>query len=311
LSQVCYKVPDPPKFKGIKGLDITLEKWLQKFVIWSRHCQHTDKQAIIAALMYLGGGVQQFMTDYADQAAKGLPLGTWTAFKAKLQSSYQQILPQHAAQQKLAEICSKKHGSLLTFAEKFQQYAALTGFSDADLIQRIDQQQSENIILHMSLQKTMMPTSIPSTWAEYLANILCIDMELRNSMHKEKHTTTNTTPKPDNTMDVDAMRERKDPEPMNNEQKEWLGKQLCFRCGKHPYRAGQQCRLPKYSGYYKIPKRSKKARVVDEPTAIPVPEAGLATPPTAKAPTVNPSGKADVTALGKACAKKKTKSLLV
>jgi hypothetical protein len=244
--------------------------------------------------MYLEGGAQQFMTDYADWAARGLPLGTWMAFEAKLQSRYQQILPQHAAQQKLAEICSKKHGSLLTFVEKFQQYAALTRFSDADLIQRINQQRSKNVILHMSLQKTMMPASIPTTWAEYLANVLCINMELRNSMHKEKHTTMNTAPKPDNAMDVDAMRERKDPEPMNNEQKEWLGKQLCFRCGKHPYRAGQQCRLPKYNGYYGIPKRSKKARVVDEPMATPVPEAGPATPPTTKAPTVNPTGKAEL-----------------
>jgi hypothetical protein len=171
-SQVRYKVPDPPKFKGIKGSDVTLEQWLQKFGIWSRHCQHTDEQAIIAALMYLEGGAQQFMTDYADRAAKGLPLGTWTAFEAKLQSGYQQILPQHAAQQKLAEICSKKHGSLSAFAEKFQQYASLTGFSDTDLIQRIDQQRSENVVLHMLLQKTMMPTSIPTTWAEYLANVL-------------------------------------------------------------------------------------------------------------------------------------------
>jgi hypothetical protein len=278
LSQVRYKVPDPPKFKGTKGSDVTLEQWLQKFGIWLRHCQHTDKQAIIAALTYLEGGAQQFMTDYADRAAKGLPLGTWMAFEAKLRSRYQLILPQHVAQQKLAKICSKKHGSLSTFAEKFQQYAALTGFSDADLIQRINQQQSKNVILHMSLQKTMMPTSIPTTWAEYLTNVLCIDMELRNSMHKEKHTTTTTAPKPDDAMDVDAMRERKDPEPMNNKQKEWLGKRLCFRCGKHPYRVGQRCRLPKYSGYYKIPKRSKKARVVDEPTVSPVVEAGPATP---------------------------------
>jgi hypothetical protein len=119
-------------------------------------------------------------------------------------------------------------------------------------------------------------------------------MELRNSMHKEKHTHTTTAPKPDDAMDVDAMRERKDPEPMNNEQKEWLGKRLCCRWGSRPcFRNRGGRRLIYYPClfatlwdfvvpvvFWRSAPLSRSVRVLAAPKA--------------KAPTVNPSGKAEL-----------------
>jgi hypothetical protein len=243
--------------------------------------------------MHLKGGPFQFMTDYADRAARNLPLGTWAAFETKLRTGYQQVLPEHAAQQKLAEICSKKYDSLPAFAEKFQQYAPLTGFSDHDLIQRIDQHRSKEVRQHMVLAKSLNPAALPTTWFEYMAYALRVDMELRESSHKSRATTTTAT-KPDDAMDVDALRETKKPEPMNNEQKEWLDQRKCFRCGKHDYKAGQRCRNPKYKGYYIIPKR-ETARTVEEgsSTPTPAPATSIAVP-VASPPTVTSAGKAEL-----------------
>jgi hypothetical protein len=73
------KIPPPPKFKGKS--DLPLESWLQQFGIWASYSQLQSDQLIAAALMHLKGGPFQFMTDYADRAARNLPLGTWAAFE--------------------------------------------------------------------------------------------------------------------------------------------------------------------------------------------------------------------------------------
>ena len=71
------KVADPPKYKGNKS-DLTLEQWLQKLGIWFRYQNITsDEDKITAALMFIEGGVQSFMDDYAQNAANGAALGTW------------------------------------------------------------------------------------------------------------------------------------------------------------------------------------------------------------------------------------------
>ncbi|EJF55582.1 hypothetical protein DICSQDRAFT_175727, partial [Dichomitus squalens LYAD-421 SS1] len=50
------KASEPPKYKGNKGSDITLEQWLQKMGLWFR-VQNitTDNDKITLALMYLEG----------------------------------------------------------------------------------------------------------------------------------------------------------------------------------------------------------------------------------------------------------------
>ena len=58
-------------------------------------------------------------------------------------------------------------------------------------------------------------------------------------------------------MDIDAMRK---PEKMSKEQLEWLSNKLCFRCGRHPFKAGTKCRNPKYTGFYELPATADKAK---------------------------------------------------
>ena len=58
-------------------------------------------------------------------------------------------------------------------------------------------------------------------------------------------------------MDIDAMRK---PEKMSKEQLDWLSNKLCFRCGRHPFKAGTKCRNPKYTGFYELPATADKAK---------------------------------------------------
>ena len=57
--------------------------------------------------MFLDGSAVQFMDDYVQHAAAGLPLGTWSDFGSQLQMAYCDIAPTKAAQAELDEICNK------------------------------------------------------------------------------------------------------------------------------------------------------------------------------------------------------------
>ena len=88
-SSASYpKIADPPKFKG-KTQDLTVEQWLQKLGIWS-WCQNIvkDEDKITTALLFLEGGAQSYMGDYAEKAAEGDHLGAWDVFVNQLRSGY-------------------------------------------------------------------------------------------------------------------------------------------------------------------------------------------------------------------------------
>ncbi|TBU36092.1 hypothetical protein BD309DRAFT_985192, partial [Dichomitus squalens] len=71
------KASEPPKYKGNKGSDITLEQWLQKMGLWFR-VQNitTDNDKITLALMYLEGGAHDYVEDYVETASNGGTLGS-------------------------------------------------------------------------------------------------------------------------------------------------------------------------------------------------------------------------------------------
>ena len=82
------KIADPPKFKG-KTLDLTVEQWFQKLGIWFRYKNITSEDdKITTALLFLEGGAQSYMDDYAQRAADRVPLGTWNNFVNQLRSRY-------------------------------------------------------------------------------------------------------------------------------------------------------------------------------------------------------------------------------
>ena len=80
------------------------------------------------------------MDDYAQKAAEGNPLGTWTDFVAHLHSGYRELAPEKSAQQSLEEHCAKSHSSLTMFAENFHCFAIKSGYSDVELICQIEAQ---------------------------------------------------------------------------------------------------------------------------------------------------------------------------
>ncbi|EJF61711.1 hypothetical protein DICSQDRAFT_169726 [Dichomitus squalens LYAD-421 SS1] len=70
------KASEPPKYKGNKGSDITLEQWLQKMGLWFRVQNITmDNDKITLALMYLEGGVHDYVEDYIETASNSGTLG--------------------------------------------------------------------------------------------------------------------------------------------------------------------------------------------------------------------------------------------
>ena len=82
------KIGDPPKFKG-KTREMTVEQWLQKLGIWFRYQNTTtDDDKITTALLFLEGGAQAYMDDYAQKAADGISLGTWDDFVRRLHNGY-------------------------------------------------------------------------------------------------------------------------------------------------------------------------------------------------------------------------------
>jgi len=262
------KVAEPPVYKGNKAGDINLEQWLQKMGIWFRYQGiYTDDEKIVTGLMYLGGGVHQFMDDYAEKASAGLFLGSWQTFVDRLKSGYRQMSPEKSAQQSLDEICNKSHQSMAKFAEGFRLHATRSGYSDVELIRRIDQQRNHNIRTIMVTTAQIKPEVIPTTWELYLEWVLDIEMKLREEGDKKPSGTTSTprqtsTQRDPNAMDIDTVRKA---EKLSKEQEEWMSKGLCFRCGKHKaLKKGERCRTPQYKGFYEFPTRSTQARVVDE-----------------------------------------------
>ena len=103
--------------------------------------------------------------------------------------------------------------------------------------------------------------------------VLDIEMKLRED---RKPSTSSSQANPSkssrdpNAMDIDAI---KKVDKLSKEQEEWIGKGLCFRCGKHKVKRGEKCRYPKYKGFYELPpssspstQKSTTVRTVEQST---------------------------------------------
>ena len=95
--------------------------------------------------MYLEGGALDFVSDYVDNASEGFALGSWSDFVDRLKASYRQLAPEKTAQASLEEWCAKIHPSVIQFAENFRRFASKSGYSNVELIRRIDHQISRDV----------------------------------------------------------------------------------------------------------------------------------------------------------------------
>jgi hypothetical protein len=267
------RISDPPKFSGEKK-DHTLDQWLQSMGLWFAYYQIFDDGIKIGvAITYLEKGAASYMHNYADAVARGLPVGTWQAFVQHLETAYRNLAPEKDAQNKLAVLCATKQPSMATFAEKFWQYAPRSGYADVELIRRISNQRASGLVQVMVATEISNPASVPTTWPAYLEYCLTVESRLRENKNTTAH--THTPAKDPDAMDLSAIPKKE--EPMSAEQVKWLEKDMCFKCGKHPYKKGEKCRNPVYKGFYKMPPRSKPAekkthvKAVATPTAAPAP----------------------------------------
>ncbi|EJF63985.1 hypothetical protein DICSQDRAFT_27490, partial [Dichomitus squalens LYAD-421 SS1] len=177
----------PPKYKGNKGSDITLEQWLQKMGLWFRVQKiTTDDDKITLALMYLEGGAHDYVEDYVETASNGGTLGSWTDFVNRLKAGYRQLAPEKTTQTSLEEWCSKSHSTVIQFAENFRRYASKSGYADVELIRRIDNQVGKNsqILTVMTAMRQVNPMLIPTKWEHYLDWVLKLEMETRGNQAK-------------------------------------------------------------------------------------------------------------------------------
>jgi hypothetical protein len=177
-------------------------------------------------------------------------------------------LPEKNAQQSLDDWCNKNHQSMATFAEQFRVHAHKSGYSDVELICRIDAQRSRELCTVMVTFAQVTPHAVPTSWEKYLDWCLGIEMNLREEHRRGSQAAAPsfTTPRKDpNAMDVDAMRK---PEKLSKEQEKWMSEGKCFRCGKHrSLKKGERCRTPTYKGYYELPARTQVRAVDEESTA--------------------------------------------
>ncbi|KAM5530890.1 hypothetical protein V8D89_015422 [Ganoderma adspersum] len=186
---------------------------------------------------------------------KEIHLATWTDFVAHLHNGYRELAPKKSAQQSLEEHCAKSHLSLTTFAENFRRFAIKSGYSDVELICRIEAQCRGDIRTTMITHKSMSPFTVPNRWENFLDWALSIEMDYQGEKYPHHATSSRTTRDP-NAMDIDAVWK---PQKLSKEQEEWMSKKLCFRCGKHPAKSGVKCCNPVYKGYYEFPKDKTSA----------------------------------------------------
>jgi hypothetical protein len=244
---------DIPKFSG-NTKDQTLEDWVMKMHVYFRHQKVTnDEDRITIALMALEGHPHLYMQEYSMAISKNLQLGTWAEFLSKLETGYKDLAPEKRAQQNLDKVDSKKYTNVRSFAEDFRIWAPKSGYSDVELIARIDCKRSERLVNVMTGAEMANPALAPSTWARYLDYVLQFETKLcencnANGMRSHKDS---------DAMEVDAMRiftrPRGEEKELNDEQKKWAKAGLCFKCGKHPRLRGKPCRNPVYEGFFKVP----------------------------------------------------------
>jgi hypothetical protein len=267
LSHTRLLRMDVPKFSG-NTKDQMLKDWVMKMHVYFRHQKVTNNEdCITIALMALEGHPHLYMQEYSMAISKNLQLGTWAEFLSKLETGYKDLAPEKRAQQNLDKVDLKKYTNVHSFAKDFRIWAPKSGYSNVELIARIDRKRSERLVNVMTGAKMANLALAPSTWARYLDYIL----QFETKLCKNRNTNSMRSHKDSDTMEVDAMhtftRPRGKEKELNDEQKKWAKAGLCFKCGKHPCLHGKPCRNPVYKGFFKVPqewldlaKENKKKR---------------------------------------------------
>jgi hypothetical protein len=258
---------DVPKFSG-NTKDQTLKDWVMKMHVYFRHQKVTnDEDRITIALMALEGHPHSYMQEYSMAISKNLQLGTWAEFLSKLETGYKDLAPEKRTQQNLNKVDSKKYTNVRSFAKDFRIWAPKSGYSDVELIARINRKRLEHLVNVMTGAEMANPALALSTWARYLDYVLQFETKLR----KNRNTNGMRLHKDSDAMEVDAMRTFTKPcgeeKELNDKQKKWAKAGLCFKCSKHPRLCGKPCRNPVYEGFFKVPqewldlaKENKKKR---------------------------------------------------
>jgi hypothetical protein len=208
--------------------------------------------------MYITGKAAEYISDLLDKVVAGQVVTLEDLLK-RLHSAYQEINPVVKAQREMDAIMDKSYKKLLDFAEAFRPVAFKTQFSDQDLIKRINEKCSQNLInLMVALNQT--PGTIPTTWEAYLSKCLELDTQLRD----EKNTTTKAT------TSTLANTVGSAPQKLSDEQIEWVKKHHCLHCGEK-FEKGHKCKNPKYSGHFEnfqrhLPKKDTVIRAVETGT---------------------------------------------
>jgi hypothetical protein len=159
---------DVPKFSG-NTKDQTLEDWVMKMHMYFRHQKVTnDEDRITIALMALEGHPHLYMQEYSMAISKNLQLGMWAEFLSKLETGYKDLAPEKRAQQNLDKVDSKKYTNVRSFAEDFRIWAPKSGYSNVELIARIDCKRLERLVNVMTGAEMANPALAPLTWACYL-----------------------------------------------------------------------------------------------------------------------------------------------
>ncbi|KZT01808.1 uncharacterized protein LAESUDRAFT_763396 [Laetiporus sulphureus 93-53] len=152
------KIAEPPHYSG-KG---SLEDWLQQLGIWMRWNEiNNDEHKITTALLHLEGGAFTYMSEYATKAAARQSLGTTLNLDKD-------------AQQHLKEICAKTYPTMVSFAEKFRQWATKTNLGHTALIGYIAEHRDKDVHQAM-VTRDSLGIPDPTTWPEYLN--LCLQLE--------------------------------------------------------------------------------------------------------------------------------------
>jgi hypothetical protein len=251
-SHTCLPRMDVPKFSG-NTKDQTLKDWVMKMHVYFRHQKVTNNEdRITIALMALKGHPHLYMQEYSMAISKNLQLGMWAEFLSKLETGYKDLAPEKRAQQNLDKVDSKKYTNVRSFAEDFRIWAPKSGYSDVELIARINRKRSERLVNVMTGAEMANPALAPSTWACYLDYVLQFETKLR----KNRNANGMRSHKDLDAMEVNTMRTFTRPrgkeKELNDKQKKWAKAGLCFKCGKHPCLRGKPCRNPVYEGFFKV-----------------------------------------------------------
>ena len=193
------KIAEPPHYSG-KG---SLEDWLQQLGIWMRWNEiNDDERRITMALLHLEGGAFTYMSEYATRAAARQSLGTWQDFVDILKVNYRTLDPDKDAQQHLKEICTKTYPTMVSFAEKFRQWATKTNLGHTALIGYIAEHRDKDVRQAM-VTRDSLGIADPITWPEYLDLCLQLESKFRADKAGQRGTTMTSS---------QAPRARKDPQ---------------------------------------------------------------------------------------------------